>query len=196
MGALLRALAFGLVLGLPADFSVAADADLQLFGRDVGKEKAYACYARTYTKAHLANHPDQNVREMMVFVDSYEDEGGAGRQYVLGMSVNFRQLKRPYSTYGGCSAGTDGKKALHCGIDCDGGTIGVRIKDKNSILLDIPDGARVSDDEGEEELSDLPKGAKFGSDDKIFRLDRTALSTCLPLASDEETKAALLAAAH
>jgi hypothetical protein len=194
MRVLRRALAFGFVLCLPADFSTAADANLQLFGRDIGKEKAYACYARTYTKAHLASHPDQNVRDMMVFVDSYEDESGAGRQYVLGMSVNFRQLKRPYNAYGGCAAGTDGKQALHCGIDCDGGTIGVRIKDKNSILLDIPDGARVSDDQSEEELSDLPEGAKFGSDDKIFRLDRAALSTCLPLAFDEQTKAALLAA--
>lgn len=194
MRALRRALVFGFVLGLPADFSIAADANLQLFGRDIGKEKAYACYARTYTRAHLASHPDQNVRDMMVFVNSYEDESGAGRQYIMGMSVNFRQLKRPYSAYGGCSAGTGGKQALHCGIDCDGGTIGVRIKDKNSILLDIPDGARVSDDQSDEELSNLPEGAKFGSDDKIFRLDRAALSTCVPLASDEETKAALTAA--
>ncbi|MBP1860650.1 hypothetical protein [Rhizobium herbae] len=179
---------------LPVGFAAAADANLQLFGRDVGKEKAYACYARKYTKAHLASHPDQNVRDMMVFVDSHEDEEGAGRQYVLGMSVNFRQLKQPYSTYGGCSAGTDGKQALNCGIDCDGGTIGVRIKDRNSILLDIPNGARVSDDDNEEELSELPDGAKFGSDDKIFRLDRTDLSACLPLATDEETRAALRAA--
>lgn len=193
MRAMLRALAFGCILGLPAGLAAAADADLQLFGRDVGKEKAYACFSRKYTKAHLANHPDQNVRDMMVFVDSHEDEEGAGRQYVLGMSVNFRQLKQPYSTYGGCSAGTDGKQALHCGIDCDGGTIGVRIKDRNSILLDIPNGARVSDDASEEEPSALPDGAKFGPDDKIFRLDRTDLSTCLPLANDDETKAALLA---
>src|SRR5688572_27094482 len=77
MRVLRRALAFGFVLCLPADFSTAADANLQLFGRDIGKEKAYACYARTYTKAHLASHPDQNVRDMMVFVDSYEDESGA-----------------------------------------------------------------------------------------------------------------------
>lgn len=193
MRALLRAVAFGIILGLPTGFAAAADANLQLFGRDVGKEKAYACYARVYTKAHLAGHPDQNVRDIMVFVDSYEDEGGAGRQYILGMSVNFRQLKKPYSAYGGCSLGTDGKQALHCGIDCDGGTIGVRIKDKNSILLDIPDGARVSDDAGEEEPSDTPEGAKFGPDDKIFRLDRAALSACLPLASDEETRAAIAA---
>lgn len=193
MRAILRAMAFGCILGVPAGFAVAADANLQLFGRDVGKEKAYACYARKYTRTHLAGHPDQNVRDMTVFVDSHEDEEGAGRQYILGMSVNFRQLNQPYSTYGGCSAGTDGQ-ALHCGIDCDGGTIGVRIKDRNSILLDIPNGARVSDDDDEEEPNELPDGAKFGSDDKIFRLDRTDLSACLPLATDEETRAALMAA--
>ncbi|WP_438749362.1 hypothetical protein [Pararhizobium sp. O133] len=180
-----------MTLTLPAGFAVASDADLQLFGKAVGQENAYACYIRKYSKAHLASHPDQNVRDMMVFVDSHLDEEGAGRQYLLGMTVNFRYLKQTFSTYGGCSAGEDGKQALRCGIDCDGGTIGVRIKDETSILVDIPNGARVSEDYFEEERSELPQGAKFGSDDMVFRLDRTDLSTCLPLASSDEAKAAL-----
>ncbi len=189
----MTALVFGLILTLPAGVTVAAETDIQLFGKPVGTENAYACYIRKYSKAHLASHPDQNVRDMMVLVDSHMDEEGAGRQYILGMTVNFRYLKQTFSTYGGCSAGSDGKQALHCGIDCDGGTIGVRIKDEKSILIDIPYGARVAEDYFEEERSGLPQGAKFGSDDKLFRLDRTDLSSCLPLANSDEAKAALAA---
>ncbi|WP_275789978.1 hypothetical protein [Pararhizobium gei] len=186
-------LMFGSSMLLPAGLAAAADTDFELFGRDPGQGKAYACYSRSYTREHLAAHPDQNVRDMTVFVNSYDDQEGLGRQYSLTMSVNFRQLKQPFNAYGGCRPGEGGKQALNCGIDCDGGSIGLRVKDHTSILLDIPYGARVSDDAAEEEEpGDLPKGAKFGADDKLFRLDRAAMSACLALA-DDETKAALAA---
>jgi len=56
------------------------------------------------------------------------------------------------------------------------------------VLVSIPEGARIwragSDDD-----SDHRK--RFGADDKLFRLDRTALTQCLSLADDDKEKAAM-----
>lgn len=170
----------------------AAEIDAQVFGRDIGDDKAYACFSRHYSRSHLSSHPEQNVRDMTLLVDSYVD-GDQGRQYLLTMSVNFRRFDKPFSAFGGCARSSIGSKsALACGIDCDGGTINVRVKDTRSVLLDIPDGARV-EDVSMEEGDEPPAGAKFGSDDKVFRLDRTKLSDCAALATDPETRAALRA---
>ena len=82
--------------------------------------------------------------------------------------------------------------ALGCGIDCDGGAIGVRLKNADSVLVDIPNGARVSSmtefEDPDAEEGELPQGAKFGPDDKLFRLDRTDARDCLPIVYDEEIK--------
>ena len=55
-----------------------SDSDLALFGRDPGKDKVYACYARRCDAAHLKTHPKQNVEDMTLLVDSYIDSIGAG----------------------------------------------------------------------------------------------------------------------
>ncbi|MDO9417488.1 hypothetical protein [Pararhizobium sp.] len=164
-----------------------------LFGRDIAPEKnAYACFIRKYTKAHLASHPQQNVRDMALFVNSRPDEENQ-RQYQLTMRVGFRTIKQSFDAFGACYMGNDSTKKLHCGIDCDGGTINVRLKDEKSILLDIPTSARVSVVDDTDEPDDLPKGAKFGLDDKVFRLDRTDIATCLPLVADDAVKADIVA---
>ena len=76
----------------------------------------------------------------------------------------------------------------HCGVDCDGGSIDVAIKDAKSVLVSIPNGARIwragSDD-------DRDRVKRFGADDKVFRLDKMALSECLRLADDGKEKASL-----
>jgi len=67
----------------------------------------------------------------------------------------------------------------------------VRVKDAQSILVSIPDGARTWDPSSSEEP---PANATFGTDDKLFRLDRASLKDCLPEALDDDTKAAISAA--
>ena len=170
----------------PAAAFADSDNDLVLFGKDPGDAKAFACYTRRYDAPHLASHPQQNVRDMTVFVNSFYDKD-VGRQYDLEIGVHFRKRKALFQLSGGCSASADGTSALTCGIDCDGGRIDVQIKDATSILVSIPDGARTTDP-GEP----APKGTQFWSDDKIFRLDRTRLPDCLPLVSDDD-KAAVAA---
>jgi hypothetical protein len=162
----------------------ASDSDLALFGRDPGKDKVYACYARRYDAAHLKTHPKQNVEDMTLLVDSYID-GDSGRQYLLEIGVHFRKRQTLFQLSGACNSTVDGKTALSCGFDCDGGRVDVRVKDAGSILVSIPDGAQTWDP-GE---SEPPADAKFGTDDKLFRLDRTSLRDCLPEALDDDVKA-------
>jgi len=164
------------------------DADIALFGRDPGDQPAYACYTRHYDPAHLAGHPKQNVVDMMLFVDGYID-ANYGRQYSLAIGVHFRTSPTLFQVAGGCEISTDGKNTLGCGIECDGGHIDIRVKDANAILVSIPDGAATWDPESENEP---PEDARFGVDDKLFRLDRTTLTDCLPIVYDEEAKAAIL----
>lgn len=175
-----------LLLGSSAVALAATDSDVAFFGKDPGKDKAYACYVRRYDAAHLKSHPKQNVGDMTLFVNSFVD-GDSGRQYSLVIGVHFRKKATLFQLSGGCSVGSDGKNALNCGIDCDGGRIDVRVKDASSILVSIPDGARALDEEGQEP----PPNARFGLDDKLFRLDHADLRDCFPILDDDELKAEL-----
>ena len=65
-----------------------------------------------------------------------------------------------------------------------------------SIMVAIPDGVRIWDPSAPEdaEPADPPKGAEFGKDDKLFRLDRADLKACSALMSDD-AKAAIFGTA-
>lgn len=169
----------------------AASDVVKIFGRDPGTGAANACFVRHYTKAHLKTHPDQNVSDMLVYVNKQE---GPDQYYSVNMQVNFRQLIKPFQVAGSCGISTEGKTALGCGIDCDGGHLGVRVKNETSLLVEIPESVRLFDPSSSDDAPDaeLPKGARFGSDDKLFRLDRTALKDCAPVIYDDEVKAKVL----
>ena len=74
-------------------------------------------------------------------------------------------------------------------MDCDGGSIDVAIKDAKSVLVSIPAGARLWRAGSDDDSGNARK--RFGADDKLFRLDKVALTQCLSLASDDKVKAAL-----
>jgi len=180
-----------LATGLPSISHAGGGSDLvKLFGRDPGSSAAHACFIRKYTKAHLASHPDQNVTTMLAFVSKQE---GNDPYYSVSLQVNFRQLNKPFHVSGSCSQNEKG--ALGCGIECDGGSLAVRVKNAQSILVDIPESVRLFDPSASDEFADLPKGARFGSDDKLFRLDRTDLSDCAAIIYDEEIKAKVISGA-
>jgi hypothetical protein len=164
----------------------------RLMGRAPGKGVTYACFTRAYDEAHLAAHPKQNVRAMMLLVKIDPEEGEA---YNLSIGVNFRSRKNLFETAGDCAAAPaegdeGGGKTAHCSIPCDGGPIQIALKDNGSILLTIPDGARVWRP-GSINSDENIHGA-FGEDDKLFRLDRANLSECAPEAVDKAEKAILL----
>jgi hypothetical protein len=165
----------------------------RLFGRALDAKKAHACFSRVYDAGHLAQHPRQNVRTMLLLVtgDSGSD---TGPDYGLGIGVTFRKSGTHFESAGNCGAIHDttdvGGSAgvAHCGVDCDGGSIDVAIKDEKSVLVSIPAGARIwragSDGDPSQDAR-----KKFGADDKVFRLDKVALTQCLGLANDKEEKA-------
>ena len=74
----------------------------QLMGRAPGKGKTAACFSRVYDGAHLANHPQQNVRAMlaMVLIDSANPDS-----YDLRIGSHFRGRKALFDTEGECAAG-------------------------------------------------------------------------------------------
>ena len=176
-------------LSTPA-FAQASDV-VSIFGRDPGTGDAHACFVRHYTKAHLKSHPDQNVTDMIAYVGK---QAGPDPYYMINLQVNFRQLLKPFQVSGSCSQSTDGKQTLGCGVECDGGSLSVRVKNESAILVEIPDSVRLFDPSVTEE-GDLPKGARFGSDDKLFRLDRAELKDCLPVIYDDEIKAKVMSGA-
>src|SRR5260370_35430793 len=114
---------------------------------------------------------------MTLVVDSYID-GDSGRQYLLEIGVHFRKRQTLFQLSGACDSTVDGKTALSCGFDCDGGHVDVRVKDTQSILVSIPAGAQTWDP-GDPEP---PADARFGKDDNLFRRDRANLQDGLPAA--------------
>jgi hypothetical protein len=183
MRTLVVALSLALAAATPA---LAGPADVVLFGKEPGNDEALACFIRHYDAAHLKAHPQQNVTDMLLLVNKPKAEGADDRWYTLSLGVHFRDVKNQFHVEGGCSALDNGTQLLGCGIDCDGGAIDVRPRDANSVLVDIPYGARHWDPTNDEEN---PAAAEFGQDDKVFRLDRTALKECLSLVFDEDLKA-------
>lgn len=189
---ILLASIIALAAALPTAAHAGGASDLvKLFGRDPGSGAAHACFIRRYTKAHLASHPDQNVTTMLAFVSKQE---GTDPYYSVSLQVNFRQLNKPFQVAGSCSENAE-TGALGCGIDCDGGSLSVRVKNEQSILVDIPESVRLFDPSASDESADLPKGARFGLDDKLFRLDRTELTDCVPVIYDDEIKAKVISGA-
>lgn len=162
-----------------------ADTNIAIFGKDPGQGKAFACYSRAYDTAHMKAHPNQNVTEMMLLVSSSVDPE-SGRQYSAEIGVKFRSLKTQFQSGSGCNISTDGKSALNCPIDCDGGEIDVRLGDADSLLVAIPDGAQTWDPNAPDAEPDSSDAERFGTDDTLFRLDRTSVTDCLPLADDEQ----------
>jgi len=167
----------------------------QVFGHPLATTNLYACFSRAYDAGHLAQHPRQNVRTMLLLVTGDVSEANAPT-YRLGLSVTFRKSGAHFESGGSCGSihATDeaatAPKMAHCGVDCDGGSIDVALRDANSVRVSIPVGARITR-AGATDQEPVDESRRFGSDDKVFRLDKTALSNCLRLANDDKEKAAL-----
>ena len=161
----------------------------RVFGNPIGKDKAYACFTRVYDADHLAQHAEQNVRTMKLLVTG----DPAGPFYRLGLGVTFRGARAHFETTGDCPSLKDDPEkkpgTVHCGVVCDGGSIDVSLKDTGSVLVSIPDGARVGAPGIGDGTESGAEPKRFGPDDKLFRLDPTDLAQCLPLADDDDRAA-------
>lgn len=188
-----------------------ADADYakRMFVGTVPKPKAYACFARHYDAAHLADHPLQKVSVMTLLVTAEKndpDDQVLGYSFRLG--VNFRDRPGFFDSSGSCGHAPTIKDPenpdippedrvtkptgidFQCNVDCDGGGVTVNLANSDqSIIVKLPDRIRIWRGKDPDEAA--VRSLMAGADDKIFRLDRTSLNECTPLVADRKELAAM-----
>ena len=155
--------------------------------------KAYACFVRRYDAEHLARHPKQKVASMKLLVSAEVDEEDKQLHNSFRLGFRYRHRSGDFDSSGSCHhvvfTKDGGEVRLGCGVDCEGGGIGVALsKDDKSAVVRLAS-VRVwlhnrPDDEAERSLV-------AGSDDGIFRLDRADNSECAALVTDRKELAAL-----
>ena len=146
-----------------------------LFGKLPDAGDTSVCFTRVYTPAHLASHPRQNVRDMVVRLTATPDKS-VGAVFVTRVGVHFRKLGPAFEVSGGCQLG-EGGKTIDCSASCEGGGMDISPRSASTVYLKIPDGAAVWQP-GLDTDSTLPRSARFGSDDKIFKLTRAGAGAC------------------
>ena len=145
------------------------------------------CFVRTYDEAHLAKHPDQLVTAVKLHIyhpppDEARDATWMkmevkvrGRNVILTTSGICRKEKPPNTWQRSHLKHLPPPDALWCGVECDGGGIGVASRGDHAMMY--LGGIRMSvksyscDGESDEVLL----GNK---DDHVFRLDRVNERAC------------------
>ena len=109
--------------------------------------------------------------------------------------LGFRYLLRSgdFDSSGSCGHAMFTKNGpevrLGCGVDCEGGGIGVALsKDDKSVIVRL---ARVRVWQNNKPDDDAEQSLVAGADDGIFRLDRVDASECASLVTDRKELAAL-----
>ncbi len=160
-----------------------------LLGGKAGPKHKYACFTRIYDDGHLKSHPKQNVRTMKMLVTA-ATPGESPNDYQLEhrFHVSFAQRdlahRREVATPATEKAGR-GPAEIDCSLSCGGDSIGVTLKSSTAVLVAIPASAQQWDPTHPD--ADLVKSA-FGPDDKLFRLERSPISTCADLGQDESER--------
>lgn len=157
-----------------------------LYGRALTQgELGWACFSRRYDEAHLRAHPAQNVTAMAML--AYRPDWEGADASIVNFEVRLRDGREPVQFSGECRAA--GAGSLSCGIECDGGSFGVRTSGTGAILVDLPVPPGLCDGE------DGGTGQGFGPDDRRFRLERVGIDDCRDLVWDDELRPRLLRAA-
>jgi hypothetical protein len=166
--------------------------DIRMFGNPPGN-KAFACFVRRFDGEHLAQHPGQKVRAMKLLMSAQipSDEKTTNHSFRLG--VKFRHRSGDFDSSGECShvvieeAGNEIR--FGCGVDCDGGGIGVALsKDDKSAVVRLERVRIWQNSKPDEEAGDA---LVAGADDAMFRLDRVEARECASLVTDRKELAAL-----
>jgi hypothetical protein len=142
------------------------------------------CFARAYDGAHLKKHPKQKVTALLFRLEYYRHPPDpphypqGQRNYYFRMSAKVKGQHKTLYASGECVAGDN---SIGCGVECDGGGVSVERDPKGeAIIIRIDDRIRMTqgcDGDDENNTVDLTPGV----DDKAFRLDNAALSTCRAL---------------
>jgi hypothetical protein len=156
------------------------------------KGRTYACFTRRYDARHLASHPAQTVKQMKLLVTAEWSDENKAQTYSFSLGVKFRNQRVGYDSLGGCSHATMGESKgevrLGCGVDCDGGGLGIAlVKEDESAVVRLervriwPHG-KDRDDDSPGAIGELVAG----KDDGMFRLDRASIDDCRSMVSDKD----------
>ncbi|MDE5442661.1 hypothetical protein GWG65_14620 [Bradyrhizobium sp. CSA207] len=156
-------------------------------------DKAYACFVRRYDAEHLARHPKQKVASMKLLVSAEYDKEDKQLHSSFRLGFRYRHRSGDFDSSGSCGHvvfAKDGNDVrLGCGVDCEGGGIGVALsKDNKSAIIRLEQ-VRVWQNNKPDD--DAERSLVAGVDDKIFRLDRTDNSECASLVTDRKELAEL-----
>ncbi|OSI62123.1 hypothetical protein BSZ21_30015 [Bradyrhizobium canariense] len=155
--------------------------------------KAYACFVRRYDAEHLAHHPKQKVASMKLLISAEMDTEDKQFHNSFRLGFRYRHRSGDFDSSGSCHHAEftkDGTEIrLGCGVDCEGGGIGVALsKDDKSAIVRL---ARVRVWQNNKPDYDAELSLVAGADDGIFRLDRTDNKECASLVTDRKELAAL-----
>ena len=154
---------------------------------------AYACFVRRYDAEHLAQHPKQKVASMKLLVSAETDPEDKELHNSFRIGFRYRHRSGDFDSSGSCHhtvlAREGNEVRLGCGVDCEGGGIGIALsKDDKSAIVRLESVRVWLHDKPTE---DADRTLEAGSDDGVFRLDRTDNSECAALATDRKELAAL-----
>ena len=166
--------------------------DVRMFVKPPGK-KAYACFVRHYDPDHLARHPKQKVSAMKLLMTAEIPPDENTTNYSFRLGVKYRHRSGDFDSSGGCGhvIAEDAGHEIRfgCGVDCDGGGIGVALsKDDKSAIIRLERVRIWQNNKPDEEAGD---SLVAGADDKIFRLDRIDTRECASLVTDRRELAAI-----
>ncbi|MCK1735991.1 hypothetical protein IVA79_19115 [Bradyrhizobium sp. 138] len=155
--------------------------------------KAYACFVRRYDADHLARHPKQKVAAMKLLISAEVDKEDKELHNSFRLGFRYRHRSGDFDSSGSCNHAVFTKSGnevrLGCGVDCEGGGIGIALsKDDRSAIVRLE---RVRVWQNNKPDDDAEQSLVAGADDRIFRLDRTDNSDCASLVTDRKELAAL-----
>ncbi len=160
-------------------------------------QKTYACFVRSYDKAHLAKHRKQKVTDMKLLVGAERLPEDAEVNYSFRVNVKLRGRKaevESFSTCGHAEASENPKQgmSIHCGGECGGGGLDISLAPGDKAVMLNLDDIGIWPVSKPEEATDLRLSA--GADDKVFRLERVSNDICAAMIAqdkkdDEKAKA-------
>jgi hypothetical protein len=211
--AALSAALFATLAALAAGPALADDRELdaafakRVFAGSLPNPKAYACFARHYDAAHLAQHPLQKVAVMKLLISTEKDPDFAVFQYSFRLGVNFRDRPGDFDSSGECGHAPTIKDPdnpdippqdrvakpdnidFACSVDCDGGGVAVSLASHDDAVIVKLDRIRIW--KGKDPDDAAIRSLEGGADDKVFRLDRTSVNECATLVTDRKELAAM-----
>ena len=152
-------------------------------GQLAAKGTSYACFARRYDAAHLAQHPQQKVESMRLLVSAKTVVEDPALNYDFALGVKFRGQAENFSNSGDCghpaaSEESVGELRLGCGVDCDGGGLSIALVNADKSVIVRTERMALW---GSKDAADVG-----GADDRVFRLDRVQLDECKPLMPEDD----------